>query len=577
MLKEIKSSLPTFKTLTFKPGLNVLLAERTIKTSSKRTRNGAGKTGLIELVHFLFGARSLKLFKVEALKEHNFSVIFDHADTEYTIERCDRSKLPFNFNNKKLGTEALNDQLGELFFKLNTNSAYNIKRFAPSFRMLFPYFVRNNNEGGFDASNQVTKYSKYQQPYQEQVGLSYLLGLDWNISIDFQEFRAHRKSIADLKKAFKDFANKEELDYFSYISSSKLRTEIILQEQELEDLKNNIDSFNVVPQYQEMQNEADDLTIQTSSLNLQIVQDQEMIKALQDSLVEEEPIPAQDIINLYNEAEVILSDLVKQRFEDVEVFHKAIIENRKEHLQSEINSTQSRIDDNQNKLTEIANRRQKIMNILQEGGALQEFSRLQEELNQKITSLQKLKQQLQLSEDVEKGERDLDQDKMRLEGELQLDLKERKAIVSKAILYFGQISKEFYEHAGSFVIEPTPNGLEFTTDISNARSKGVGNMQIFCFDMMLTLIALERGIHPGFLIHDSHLFDGVDERQVAKALQIGANLADKYGFQYIVTMNSDAVPDGELKRLGFDLIPYIIDVTLTDQPDGGLFGFKFSV
>lgn len=577
MLKEIKSSLPTFKTLTFRPGLNVLLAERTIKTSSKGTRNGAGKTSLIELVHFLFGAKQLKLFQAEALKEYNFSVVFDHAGKEYTIERCDRSKSPFDFKKQKLGTEALNDQLGELFFKLNTNGVCDIKRFAPSFRMIFPYFVRNNNEGGFDASNQVTKYSKNQQPYQEQIGLSYLLGLDWSVSIDFQEFRNYRKSIKDLKKAFKDFANKDELDYFSYISSSKLRTEIVLQKQELEGLKENIDSFNVVPQYQEMQNEADDLTTQTSSLNLLIVKDQEMIKSLQDSLFEEEPIPAQDIINLYNEAEVILSNLIKQRFEDVEVFHKVIIQNRKEHLQSEINSTQSRIDDNQNKLIEIANRRQKIMSVLQEGGALQEFSKLQEELNQKNTSLQKLKQQLQLSEDVEKGERDLDQDKIRLEGELQLDLKEREAIISKAILYFGQISKELYEHAGSFVIEPTPNGLEFITNISNARSKGVGNMQIFCFDMMLTLIGIERGIHPGFLIHDSHLFDGVDERQVAKALQIGANLADKYGFQYIVTMNSDVVPNDELKRLGFDLAPYIMDVILTDQPDGGLFGFKFSV
>lgn len=577
MLKEIKSSLPTFKTLTFKPGLNVLLAERTIKTSSKRTRNGAGKTSLIEIVHFLFGAKSLKLFKAEALKEHSFSVVFDYADEEYIIERCDRSKPPFNFKKQKLGIETLNDQLGELFFKLNTNGTCDIKRFAPSFRMIFPYFVRNNNEGGFDASNQVTKYSKYQQPYQEQVGLSYLLGLDWNISIDFEEFRTHRKSLKVLKKTFIDFVDKEKLDYFSYISSSKLKTEIILKEQELEDLKGNIDSFNVVPQYQEMQNEVDDLTTQISSLNLLIVQDQEMIKSLQDSLFEEEPIPAQDILNLYNEAEVILSDLVKQRFEDVEVFHKVIIENRREHLQFEINSTQSRIGDNQNKLIEIANRRQQIMNILQEGGALQEFSKLQEELNQKNTSLQKLKQQLQLSEDVDKGERYLDQDKMRLEGKLQLDLKEREAIVAKAILYFGQISKELYEHAGSFVIEPTSNGLEFTTDISNARSKGVGNMQIFCFDMMLTLIGIERGIHPGFLIHDSHLFDGVDERQIAKALQIGANLADKYGFQYIVTMNSDAVPNDELKRLGFDLTPHIMDVILTDQPDGGLFGFAFSV
>jgi uncharacterized protein YydD (DUF2326 family) len=48
-------------------------------------------------------------------------------------------------------------------------------------------------------------------------------------------------------------------------------------------------------------------------------------------------------------------------------------------------------------------------------------------------------------------------------------------------------------------------------------------MQIFFFDLMLTEISLKSGPGPGFLIHDSHLFDGVDERQVAKALQLGAS------------------------------------------------------
>ena len=577
MLKEIKSNLKTFKTLNFKSGLNILLVKRTSKVSSKGTRNGGGKTSLIELVHFLFGAKSLKLFQTKKLKDYSFSVTFDHADKEYLIERCNSAKPSINFQGQSLGVEALNRQLGELFFKLNTNGASDIKRFAPSFRMIFPYFVRNNNEGGFDTSNHVTKYGKTQQPYQEQIALSYLLGLDWNISVDFQELRTHLKSLKALKKAFKNFKDKEELDYFSYISSAKLKTDIILQERELADLKENIDSFNVVPEYQKKQKEADELTSQKSRLNLLIVQDEEMISSLQNSLVEEDPIPAQDIINLYCEAEIVLSDLVKKRFKDVEVFHKVIIENRKEHLKYEIGAAQSRIHDNQNKLHQISKRYQQIMSILQEGGALQEYSNLQEEFNKKDTFLQKLKQQLRLSEDIEKKDRDLDQEKIRLEGELQLDLKERESIVNKAILYFGQISKELYENAGSFVITPTVKGLQFTTEIFSSRSKGVGNMQIFCFDMMLTLIAIERGIHPGFLIHDSHLFDGVDERQIAKALQIGAKLSEKYGFQYIVTLNSDVVPYNELNRLNFDLNPYIMDATLTDESDGGLFGFKFSV
>jgi len=99
-------------------------------------------------------------------------------------------------------------------------------------------------------------------------------------------------------------------------------------------------------------------------------------------------------------------------------------------------------------------------------------------------------------------------------------------------------------------------------------------MRIFCFDMMLMLLSLERDRSPGFLVHDSHLFDGVDERQVGKALAVGAELAAKHGFQYVVTMNTDSVP--KEVPAGFKLEDYVLNVRLTDaSEDGGLFGFRF--
>ena len=101
-------------------------------------------------------------------------------------------------------------------------------------------------------------------------------------------------------------------------------------------------------------------------------------------------------------------------------------------------------------------------------------------------------------------------------------------------------------------------------------------MQIFCFDLMLAELATRRGIGPGFLVHDSHLFDGVDERQVAKALQLGADHAQAIGFQYIVTMNSDALPKDGFRE-GFDIDTYLLDTRLTDATEsGGLFGLRFS-
>ena len=57
MIYSISSSLPSFKNFfDLKPGLNVLLAEKSAGVTVKQTRNRAGKTSLIEIIHFLTGS-----------------------------------------------------------------------------------------------------------------------------------------------------------------------------------------------------------------------------------------------------------------------------------------------------------------------------------------------------------------------------------------------------------------------------------------------------------------------------------------------------------------------------------------
>jgi Uncharacterised protein conserved in bacteria (DUF2326) len=66
----------------------------------------------------------------------------------------------------------------------------------------------------------------------------------------------------------------------------------------------------------------------------------------------------------------------------------------------------------------------------------------------------------------------------------------------------------------------------------------------------------------------------VDGRQVGSALALGAAAAQSQGFQYIVTMNSDALPT-EVPA-GFDPRQYVLPIELTDaRVDGGLFGTRF--
>ena len=216
------------------------------------------------------------------------------------------------------------------------------------------------------------------------------------------------------------------------------------------------------------------------------------------------------------------------------------------------------------------------MRLLQAGGALEHYTGLQEELGRSEAETEMLRQRLETAERLESTKTELDMERSSLVQKLRNDIHERYHIVREAILTFEALSKSLYERAGSLTISDTKNGPKFEVRIDSERSKGITNMQIFCFDLMLTELGIRRGRWPGFLIHDSHLFDGVDERQVAKALQLRAERAEAGGFQYIVTMNSDAVPQ-EGFRGGFDPYEYVIEPRLTDATEtGGLFGLRFN-
>jgi uncharacterized protein YydD (DUF2326 family) len=123
-------------------------------------------------------------------------------------------------------------------------------------------------------------------------------------------------------------------------------------------------------------------------------------------------------------------------------------------------------------------------------------------------------------------------------------------------------------------IDPKSTHLRITPYIDSQESRGIGNMVMFCFDLTIAVTAHRGDRGPDFLVHDSHLFDGVDERQVARALTLAKEVAEDEGMQYIATMNSDDL--AKASGLGFNFEGDIITPRLTDQYEsGGLFGFRF--
>jgi uncharacterized protein YydD (DUF2326 family) len=587
MIHGIASDLSSFKSLKLRPGLNILLADKSAGATDRQTRNGVGKTSLVELVHFVLGGKSDKenIFRSPKLEEWSFGLDIDVAAARVTAARRGKKASIIHIDghastwpikpssNEYSGFQELENEdwktiLGHVWFGLPARRENEEKaRFEPSFRSLFSYFARRQSAGGFvDPIRNAEK----QQSWDQQVSISYLLGLDWTISQRLQELRGQERMAGELRKAAKG----GELGRL-FEKAADLRTKLTVAQAKALRLQEQIRSFKVVPQYEALEREASELTRVLSMLSDENVIDRQLVNELRTSLDAEAEPATFDLAALYDEAGVVLPSAVTKRYSDVEAFHRAILANRKAHLSAEIQSAEARIAARLVTQAKHDKRRAEVMEILNAGGALDSYIRLSEEAGRMEAEVQTLRLRLEAAERLETTKADLNVQRAQIAQSLKNDVHERAEIISEAILTFEWLSDALYEKEGSLTIAESNNGPVFEVKIESQRSKGINNMQIFCFDMMLSILGKKRNRSPGFLIHDSHLFDGVDERQTARALQIGAERSRQDGFQYLVTMNSDAVPKEGFER-GFRIEDYILPVRLTDASDtGGLFGTRF--
>ncbi|TCP38061.1 ABC-three component system protein [Rhodovulum marinum] len=585
MMRRISSDLASFKNLTFRPGLNILLADKSEGATDRQSRNGAGKTSFVELVHFLCGSKAPKdsIFRTPALIDSEFEIVMDVGDDEYSVTRTGKKpsivilngpaeSLPIQpkyierDGHYEISNENWKSILGACWFDLDAPPNPDEKN-TPTFRSLFSYFARRQGSGAFQTPVQ---HSGQQQLWDQQVAISYLLGLDWRIASDLQGLRGKEKIVKELGRAARSG------DLGTFVGrAADIRTRLAVAERKIERLSSQLQTFQVIPEYRDLQGEANDITAQINSLGEENFIDRGLIGDLEASLVEEREPDLSDLGRLYEEAGVVLPDMIRRRFDEVEVFHRTIIENRRSHLTNEIASASRRIQQRERTQSDLDVRRRQIMEILQSGGALEQYTAMREELGRAEAEVENLRQRLTAAETLESSKAELEIERARIAQALRDDVHEREDIVNEAIVTFEELSEALYETAGSLTIDATANGPSFEVKIEGQRSKGITNMQIFCFDLMLLELSSRRGRSPGFLIHDSHLFDGVDERQVAKALQLGADRAAEHGYQYIVTMNSDVLPEDGY-RPDFDVREYILDTKVTDATDtGGLFGLRF--
>ena len=601
MIHFIHSDLTTFKNLDLHEGFNLLLCEKTQESTEKQTRNRAGKSSLIEIVHFLLGAnvKADSIFRSPTLESVKFSMRFDLGSSPLTVVRSGGDSKTVYFvdgdfsdwpvkpkvrvsRSEEQGSDAQTEfdgalssisntewcrVLGQMMFGIDCNDEETKKTYTPTFRSLFSYFARRSGAGGFLAPQ---TQSKDQQLYDWQAALLFLLDLDWKLSSEWKAVRDREKSLVELKRAAKSGALGTVIP-----KSSVLQTEVVKVEEQVSRLRAAVQEFRIVDGYRDFEKEASTLTSEINELSDDNALDEQLIKEHTKALEEEAPAEVSNLETLYKEVGIIFPDEVKKRLVDARQFHESIIANRRSYLQSEIDQALSRIAARDEKIERADTRRQELFSLLKEGGALEQHARLSEEAGRAESRRVLAEERYQAAKRLESESLELEGVRQSLLLRLRRHFDERQARIRHIIRLFEEVSQSLHEgSAGSLTIDPDANGPKIGFQIQGKRSTGINNIQIFCFDLVLARLCAERGIGPRFLIHDSHIFDGVDTRQVRGAMEKAVAWSQEFDFQYLLTLNSDALPSQF--SVDFPMEELLLPVALTDDTEtGGLFGVRF--
>ncbi|MBD8728256.1 ABC-three component system protein [Frigoribacterium sp. CFBP 13707] len=578
MLQQLSSSDERFKTIVFKPGRNILIAEKTDRSSGTDSRNGAGKSSIIEILHFLLGMRGLtgSVLQKAALQPNRFTLLLDWSGIPdgLTASRSLNRRSRVGLEPNVAAGAALVQTTGEatvpewvtvigrdLFGFPDEHSGI-------SARTLLGLYIRRVSQHGMDDA---VKTFPTQSIAEATTNAAYLLGLDWRLAAGYQQLAGRESLRRKLKVATKDPA-------FGLIvgTVSELRGQVAATTVRVRHLEKQVAAFRVVPEYELLQGRADEIDARIRRTRAEDASDRRNLQDLQDALHDEREPQADYLRRAYQELGIALPDAVLRKYEDVQSFHESVLTNRRAYLEEEVGGTLARLHARQVEREQLGEEQSGLLRALHDGGALDAFTALQDQLSRARSELHTITIRFETAKQLEATQAEIKFERSRLQQEINRDLVEREQHIAEINILFQRFATALYGPGRDAYVDiaALDTSLRISPHIGGENSQGIGKMVIFCFDLTCAVLAHRGGRGPDFLVHDSHLFDGVDERQVAEALKLASEIAVEEGLQYIVTMNSDDL--AKVEQYDDGLVSDVIEPRLTDAyEDGGLFGLHF--
>jgi uncharacterized protein YydD (DUF2326 family) len=575
-LISVRANKESFHPVVFnKTGLSFIVAKQKNPGSNEdgKTYNGVGKSLLVRIINFCLGAdkNGYKEF-CEKLSGWEFSLEFKVNVQNFISTRKTAEANKIYLNDEELSIHKFTEKMASVNFLIPESIDY------LSFRSLLPFFLRPSKESYVDCMRPF----KTGKEYQTLLYNAFFMGLDINLAQKKYKLRKDQEKIQKVEEAFKD----DSLLYDFMTGHRDVKLELENINDQINKIDKDLRDFRLAEDYHEIQQEANNTESLLYDLNNEIVLIQSNIDTIEKSIaVKVSPgITVAELESVYKETKVIFKEDIRRTLQDVEIFFKTLIASRNKRLSEQKNQLIFMLKEKHQQKTVLQKKIDKLISYLGEHQALDTFIALKEKQGDLINERNKLSQFYTMQTDYRARERQTKIDFIELEKITENYLNAIEEDTRKIRNFFRELAKKLYPQSTSGItinVKKGENQLAFTIDprIDSDASDGINNVKVFCYD--LTILFEGKNHNINFVFHDSRIFDGVDERQLAFMFRILYDIFLTAKEQYIATVNQNQLNNLQ-KILSPEEYEKIIAnntiLTLTDESDDEkLLGIKVDI
>lgn len=536
----IQNKNSIIRDIHFHKGINLIVDETPVNSSLQTTGNNVGKTTVLRLVDYCFGADGKNIYQdTEFNKQPNTTIENFLKDNEIIItvvlvENLDASKEEFvirkNFlaRNKKLqeisgenftDNKAFDKKLKEVIFKSEVDK--------PTFKQIISKNIRDEKN---KIANIVKVLNSYTRPEEYEALYLFWLGIN-------TDSHNQKELLSKEKTREENFQKRLKKDG----ELSLIEQQLILLNANIEELNQRKNKFNLNENYAADVDKLNDIKSKlnrcaTELSRLEIRND--LINESKEDLEQEyTQIDTSQIKSLYEKAKSLISN-IQVSFEDTVKFHNDLIFEKLEYITKELPEIEQQIRKIKSEIIVLRKEEDTLTESLNKSALVEDFEKTILDLNKQFERKGNLEEQKRLWLYSLEKLADIDKELNAINQGISSKDSQIQNRITGFNKYFSVMSNRLYGETYLLSSQKNEKGYELiVTNLEGNPSTGKKKGQIAAFDFAYIEFADWLDIEClHFIMHDQ--LETIHDNQLNTIVEV----ANSINGQYIVPILRDKIP-----------------------------------